>query len=115
MSGFKSGDRVHVEFDAEVSEPMKYSPDYIAFKCKGVEIGALPGEFFTLVRPPLRVGDILTADDPEPPEGTVVRTRRGITCERVGLWYRIRYDQGLDWEDVDKIGAIVLYVPEGTP
>lgn len=77
----RPGDRVHVEFDGiyrhDVDDRMHISVTDAYFCLVPTDAATL-----TVLRAPLQVGDVLTADDPEPPEGTVVIDRLGNAAKR---------------------------------
>lgn len=74
---------------------------------------------------PLKVGDELDGDSPEPPIGTVVKTTAKpvkpyqLIWQRDDndMWYQPGTDVGWSWERLcDFAGRVaVLYVPEETP
>ena len=119
MTAFKPGDEVDVAVRAKVvqsgalSTQVHYSDPY-----SGERETWVATRICTLVRPPLQQNDVLTADDPEPPEDTVIRSARG------GVWVRGEFawlhagSRGLTWawKDIATGEPItVLYVPEVTP
>jgi hypothetical protein len=120
VTGFKAGDRVHVEFDGWVSS-ISLGIDQDDFCVVGPEWATtdvwfkLPLSVCTLIRPPLKVGDVVTALDPEPPRDVILRsntTRCAWHHDDGALaWTRTGGDRAYQWRDVP--GTLtVLYVPE---
>jgi hypothetical protein len=111
VTGFKPGDWVHVEFDGEVVEHSALHAEVTVQPKKISGPYGVPENWCTLIRPPLKVGDVLTANDPEPPLQTVLflRNRNAVQRFREG-WCPTYGEDRIEWNNLASIGARVLYL-----
>jgi hypothetical protein len=117
LAAFKVGTRIRVTYVGDyvggsVAQNLSDDGDLYLIP-KDAEIEILPD--------PLKVGDILNGDSPEPPMGTVLLDQWGFPWQRPPLqshWRSYAYTENYTWskdslhQNLERTPLTVLYVPE---
>jgi hypothetical protein len=60
-------------------------------------------DHFEVIAEPLRVGDVITADTPEPPDGTTIMDQSGECARRDGDLWRVTWGGRRTWEEFARV------------
>jgi hypothetical protein len=102
----KVGTRVRVSYEATVRQIVGGGTYYVPPEEK------LPGEAsawwlhpsrFEVIAQPLQVGDVITADSPEPPDGTTIMDQSGECARRDGDLWRVTWGARRTWEEFARV------------
>jgi hypothetical protein len=101
----KIGTRVRVSYAATIRQADDDGTYYVPPE------GRLPGEErawlhpsrFDVIAEPLRVGDVITADSPEPPDGTTIMDQSGECARRDGDLWRVTWGGRRTWEEFARV------------
>jgi hypothetical protein len=106
MTEIKIGTRVRVSYEATVRQIVGGGTYYVPPEEK------LPGEAsawwlhpsrFEVIEEPLQVGDVVTADSPEPPDGSTIVTEHGQSARRCGEVWRVSWGDPRPWRELTRV------------
>lgn len=101
----KVGTRVRVHYEATVrvvgDDGTYYAPPEGWQPGEGA--GWLHPDRFEVIEEPLRVGDVITADSPEPPDGTTIMDQNGECARRCGELWHTTWGAPRTWEELVRV------------